>query len=271
MEDDRATTETAPPLISVVTASFNAEPYVRNALESAISGGPASIELLVQDGASTDGTVAAVRAIEDSRIHIVSEPDEGQSDALNRVIGRARGEWVVWLNADDVLAPHWFASAEPFLTGDVDIVYGDFAYIDLLGEVTGRVPVAAEFGKDLLLVRGQYTFSGATIFRRSLFERFGDLDSGLRIAMDYDFFLRVAADARAVHCGATLAYFRRHGDSVSTEISWPLIRETRRVRRRHGGYRSLRTAGPIAWNEVKQVVDVMSLPLRKAVRSIFGQ
>jgi hypothetical protein len=134
--------------------------------------------------------------------------------------------------------------------------------------VTRTIPVAPQFGKDLLLARGLYMFSGATIYRRSLFERFGCLDTDLRIAMDYDFFLRIATDARAVHCGATLAYFRRHGDSVSTEISWPLVRENARVRRRHGGYRSLRTALPIAWNEVKQVVDVMSLPLRRSVRAL---
>jgi glycosyltransferase involved in cell wall biosynthesis len=267
MEDDRATADAAPPLISVVMASFNAEAYVRNALESAISNGPESIEILVQDGASTDGTAAAIEAVGDPRTKFVSEPDEGQSDALNRALGRARGEWVVWLNADDMLAPDWFASVEPFLTGEVDIVYGDFAYIDHLGQVTRTIPVAAQFGKELLLARGQYLFSGATIFRRSLFERFGSLDTGLRIAMDYDFFLRIAADARAVHCGATLAYFRRHGDSISTDISWPLVRENARVRRRHGGYRSLHTAIPIAWNEVKQVIDVMSLPVRKAARS----
>lgn len=253
------------PLFSVVMASYNAEEFIAEAIGSALADDAPSLEVLVQDGASTDGTVAAVKAIGDSRVSLVSEPDEGQSSALNAALARACGEWIIWLNADDLLAPGWAQAAVPCIADDVEAIFGDWAYIDPTGGITRRWPVAA-LERDRLLTVGQYPFSGATFFRRSVYERFGNLDTSLRMAMDYDFFLRVAPHIEAVRCPATLAYFRQHGSSITTEINWRLIRETGRVRRRHGGYASLHTAGPIFWNEIKQVIDVTSLPLRKRFR-----
>jgi glycosyltransferase involved in cell wall biosynthesis len=256
------------PSISVLVPSLNAAEFIADALHSALAQSPAPLEVLVQDGGSDDGTVAAVEAIGDRRVSVTSEPDAGQSDAFNRALGRARGEWIAWLNADDLLAPDAFAVAAPLARGDVDMVYGDFAWVDDRGEVVKPVPVP-ELDRERLLKQGNYLFSGAALFRRSVFERFGGLDPELRIAMDYDLYLRICPEIHAVHCGATLAYFRQHGGSTTSEISWALVRETNRVRRRHGGY-SRRTAAPILWNNLQQVVDVSSMPLRRALRRTGG-
>jgi glycosyltransferase involved in cell wall biosynthesis len=251
--------------ISVLVPSLNAEEFIGEAILSALRQSPAALEVLVQDGGSSDRTVAAVEAIGDPRVSIVSETDGGQSDALNRAVRRARGEWICWLNADDLLAPEAFAAAAPFARDEIDLVYGDFAYVDEDGEITARFPVPDDFDRERLLRHGHYVFTGATLFRRSLFERFGGLDTDLRLAMDYDFCLRIAPHVRAVHCGATLGYFRQHGRSATAEISWRLVREESRVRRRHGGY-SRRTALPILLYEAKRVADVSSLPVRKRLR-----
>jgi glycosyltransferase involved in cell wall biosynthesis len=251
--------------VSVLVPSLDAEEFVGAAIRSALEQPIPPVEVLVQDGGSRDGTVAAVEAIGDPRVSIVSEPDQGQSDALNRAWRRARGDWIVWLNADDLLAPAGFAAAAPFARDDVDMVYGDFAYANALGEVAEHVAVPRELDRERLLTDGNYLFSGATLFRRSLLDRFGGLDPDLRIAMDYDLYVRIAPDVRAIHCGATLGYFRQHRDSATTEVSWRLVRETARIRRRNGGYSRL-TAAPILWNQLKQVVDVSSLPLRRALR-----
>ena len=255
----------AEPSISVLVPSLDAEEFVADAIRSALGQAVPPLEVLVQDGGSTDGTVAAVEAVGDQRVWVTSEPDRGQSDALNRAIGRARGEWIAWLNADDLLAPGAFEAAAPFTTDGTDLVYGDFAYVDESGEITDRMPVPDAFDRESMLLRGHYVFSGAALFRRSLFERFGGLDTSLRMAMDYDFCLRIAPHIHAVHCGATLAYFRRHGSSATAEISWRLLREDSRVRRRHGGY-SGRTAAPILLYDAKRVLDVSSLPIRKRLR-----
>jgi glycosyltransferase involved in cell wall biosynthesis len=251
--------------VSVVVPSLNAEEFIDEAIHSALDQPIPPLEVLVQDGGSSDGTVAAVQAIDDPRLSIISERDRGQSDALNRVLRRVQGDWVAWLNADDLLAPDAFAAVAPFANPDVDLIYGDFGFANARGEVIEQIPVPA-FDRERLLKQGNYLFSGAAVFRRSLFERFGGLDTQLRIAMDYDLYLRIAPVARTVHCGATLAYFRKHPGSATTEISWRLVRETARVRRRHGGY-SRRTAAPILWNQLKQVVDMSTMPLRRALRT----
>jgi glycosyltransferase involved in cell wall biosynthesis len=256
----------AEPSISVLVPSLNAGAFVGDAIRSALGQPSPPLEVLVQDGGSHDATVATVEAIGDPRVSVVSEPDRGQSDALNRAVRRAQGDWIVWLNADDLLAPDAFAAAGPFARDGLDLVYGDFAYVDRGGEITGRIRVPDVFDRERLLVKGHYLFTGAALFRRTLFERFGELDTSLGMAMDYDFCLRVAPHVCAVHCGATLGYFRRHGLSATSEISWTLVREEERVRRRHGGYSRTRTAVPILLNEVKRVADVGSLPIRKRLR-----
>ena len=254
----------AEPSISVLVPSLDAEEFIVDAVRSALAQSPRPLEVLVQDGSSSDGTVAAVEGIGDQRVLVTSEPDAGQSDGFNRALRRARGDWIAWLNADDLLAPDAFATAAPFAREDVDMVYGDFAWVDAQGRVVKPVHVP-ELDRERLLTQGNYMFSGAALFRRSLFERFGAFDTELRIAMDYDLYLRIVSKIRAVHCGATLAYFRQHGGSTTSEISWALVRETNRVRRRHGGY-SWGTAGPILWNNLQQVVDASSMPLRRALR-----
>jgi GT2 family glycosyltransferase len=201
-----------------------------------------------------------IDALNDPRITLVTEPDSGQSDALNRAIRRARGEWICWLNVDDVLFPGLFATAEA--SADVDIVYGDFDWIDGEGRALRRVTPPAELSQERLLSDGCYFFSGAALFKRSLFERFGGLDEGLRYTMDYDFYLRIAPHVRARYVPRTLGAFRVHGDSKTSALTWGIFRETGRVRRRHDGYRrATRTA--VLVNQVKQLVDLATLPLRR--------
>lgn len=257
------------PSISVLVPSLNAQEFIGTAIRSALDQRVPPLEVLVQDGASRDGTLAVVEAIADRRISVVSEPDQGQSDALNRALRRARGDWVVWLNADDLIADGAFEKVAPLATDGVDLVYGDYGYVDERGEVIREFEVAHTLDRHRLLTEGFELFSGAALFRRSLFERFGGLDIGLRMAMDYDLYLRIAPHVHAVHCPATLAYLRRHGDSATTEISWRLVREDFRVRRRYGGY-SGRTAPRILLYDMKRVADVSSLPVRKAVRRRLG-
>jgi glycosyltransferase involved in cell wall biosynthesis len=255
------------PTVSVVMASFNAAEHIGESVRSALDGGPRDMEVVIQDNRSDDGTLEVLEAFGDPRISVRSEPDAGQSDALNRAFRRSRGEWIVWLNADDLLAPRWYELVAPAIAANptAEAVFGDWAEVDGAGVVNrhNKVPY---LDKKRLLALNQYAFSGATFLRRAVWERYGGLDVGLRMAMDYDFFLRWVPETEAVRVDATLAFFRRHEGSLTTDINWRVVREVGRVRRRHGGYASLDTARPILWNEIKQVVDVSSLPLRKAWR-----
>ena len=244
--------------VSVVIPSFNGAAYLGEALASALAQEPPPLEILVQDAGSTDGTAELVAALDDPRVVFTQEADRGQSDALNRAIARARGEWIVWLNADDLARPGLVAAARE----DADIVYGDFEWIDDAGHQIRHFAPGPEFSARRLLADGCYVFSGAMLLRRSLFERFGAIDESLRLTMDYDFFLRIAPHVRAAYVPQTLAAFRVHGASKTSAVSWGVFRETGRVRRRHGGY-GPETRRAVVTNQVKQVVDVSTLPIRR--------
>jgi glycosyltransferase involved in cell wall biosynthesis len=191
---------------------------------------------------------------------LTQEPDRGQSEALNRAISRARGDWICWLNVDDLIRPGLFAAAAQ-VGDDVEVVYGDFEWIDDDGAQLRHFSPGPEFSARRLLADGCFVFSGAMLLRRRLFERFGPLDEHLRLTMDYDFFLRIAPHVRAHYVPQTLAAFRVHGDSKTSAMSWGVFRETGRVRRRHGGY-GPGTRAAVLTNQVKQVVDVATLPVR---------
>jgi glycosyltransferase involved in cell wall biosynthesis len=250
--------------VSVVIPSFNGAAYLGEALRSALEQDPPPLEVLVQDAGSTDGTAELVASLDDERVRFVSEPDDGQSDALNRAIARARGDWICWLNADDLLCPGLFAAAEGDAAGDADIVYGDFAWIDEHGAQLRAFTPGQPFTRERLLADGCFVFSGAMLLRRSLFARFGGLDPRLRLTMDYDFFLRIAPHVRARYVPRTLGAFRVHGTSKTSAMSWGVFVETGRVRRRHGGYGPA-TRRAVLTNQAKQVADVATLPLRRRV------
>lgn len=222
---------------------------------------PGPHEVIVQDGGSTDGSEAIVRATGDPRVRWVCEPDRGQSDALNRAIGRASGEWIAWLNADDLMYPGLLACAG----ADADLVYGDFDYLAEDGRPLRHCAPGPSFTRERLLADGCYLFSGAALFRRTLFERFGGLDEALRYTMDYELYLRVAPHVRSRYVARTLGAFRVHGDSKTQGLTWPIFAETVRLRRRFGGYGPA-TRRPVLVNQAKQLADLATLPARRRLR-----
>lgn len=226
-------------------------------MHSALAQDPPVSEIVIQDGGSTDGSRDVAESFGDARIRFVSEPDAGQSDALNRAIAKATGDWVIWLNVDDLLYPGLTAQA----ADDVDVVYGDFDWIDQDGAVVRHMTPGAPLTVDRLLAEGCFFFSGAALFRRDLLRRVGPIDTTLRYTMDYELYLRFADTARARYVPRTLGAFRIHGDSKTSGLTWGIVRETARVRRRYGGY-GPRTRRAVLVNQAKQVVDVLTLPVR---------
>jgi glycosyltransferase involved in cell wall biosynthesis len=254
----------ADPTISVVVPSFNGATYLRAALDSALAQDPPVTEIIIQDADSTDATAEVIAALDDPRVVFVSEPDSGQSDALNRAIARARGQWICWLNVDDLLRPGLFAAAQE-ADPDVDVLYGGFEWIDEADRRLRAFDPSAELTQERLLADGCFVFSGAALFRRSLFERFGGFDPNLHLTMDYDFYLRIAPHVRAEKVDGVLGAFRVHGSSKTSAITWGVFRETGRVRRRHDGYRRA-TRVPVVVNQIKQIVDLSTLPVRARLR-----
>lgn len=223
------------PILSVLVPSFNTGGYITSAIESVLSDCQISVEIIVQDGRSTDCTLALLAKTSDRRIRYFSETDNGQSDALNRALARAHGEWVVWLNADDELAPGAIASLARLLKrADLDVITGDFAVIDELGKVRKRY-TSPPLDATRLFKHGNYIFSGTVFVRKVLLQDLGGVDPALHFAMDYDLLHRLArSGASTTHVNRTLANFRQQPESKTSQHGWRMLREHWAVARRYG-------------------------------------
>jgi glycosyltransferase involved in cell wall biosynthesis len=249
-----------PMKISVVVPSYNSGAFLREALESAVSQEPPPHEVIVQDGASTDGSLEILRSF-GGRIGWTSEPDAGQAQALNRGIAATTGDVVVWLNADDLLVPGAFAAVERAYAEhpDADFVFGNYDMIRTDGSVMRRYESSA-YDPDRVFTHGCYIFSGAMFFRRELLERVGPFDERLHACMDLDYLLRIG-DAQAVHLGVTVARFRRSGLGKSSRIRRTFLLEAHAVRKRAAGTsRRRRMVGLLV--DARDLVALATEPVR---------
>ena len=219
-------------LISVIMPTFNAAGYISDAVHSVLSQEGAGLELVVQDGGSRDDTLSILEATDDPRISVDSRPDHGLGEALNRAISRANGDWIVWLNADDLLTPGAIEAVAPFLSGTAEILCGDFAQIDADGEQR-KLYLASALDRRRLFRRGAYVFMGGTLVKRDVFDRVGGFDEDLHFCADWDFCVRAADQVESVHVSSCLAGYRFHPGSLSVKNPWRFFPEGIRVVRRH--------------------------------------
>lgn len=224
------------PLVTVVTPTLNQGRFLRTAIESVLSQSYPGIEYLVLDGGSKDETVEILRSYGD-RLRWVSEPDSGQTDAINKGFRMARGEIVGWLNADDAYVAGAVETAVRALTSNVDagLVYGRGEILDDSGRVIGPFGEIEPFCLWRLLHFMDYILQPATFFRRSLVHEMGYLDEGLDFGMDWDLWIRLAARADVVFLDRILARSREHAATKTHTGGWRRIGELRRIARRHTG------------------------------------
>lgn len=220
------------PRISVIVPARNAGAYLRQALRSAIDQEPPPHEIIVQDGGSSDDTRAVLESF-GSRVAWQSEPDLGQSDALNKALMRATGEIILWLNADDEVLPGSFAAAASAFSSDPDLawVYGDFQIINANGAIV-RSYHSSRYSWDRVYRRGCYIFSGSIFVRREVLIASGGYDASLHACMDFDLLLRLDGAGKPRHLGRAVGRLRMHGGNKSTTILRVFLREAFRVRGR---------------------------------------
>lgn len=203
------------PTISVITPSYNGAAYLEDALLSVKRQSAVTAEHIVVDAASTDGTLAILQR--HSHLRWISERDGGQSDAINKGFLMATGDLVGWLNADDYYLPGGLAAIARAAEEhpDADVLYGDCLFVDPAGRVV-RSKVEHDFDPQVLLNFGCYIPSTSTFFRRRLIERELLLDCNYRVAMDFEFFARLARLGCSFrYVPQFIAAFRWHHDNVS--------------------------------------------------------
>jgi len=222
------------PLVSIVTPSFNQGEFIEETVQSVLAQDYPNIEHIVIDGASTDSTLSILRRY-DGKISWISEPDRGQSEAINKGFRRARGEILSWLCADDLYYPDTVSEVvEHFHQHDgTDMIYGESQYIDSQGQPIGMYP-SSEFNATSLL---PFCFiPQPTVFmRKSILDRVGLVDSQLHYAMDLDLWARVAMQGRIDFMPRILARYRLHDGTKTVSSGSAVEREGIRVRERYLG------------------------------------
>jgi glycosyltransferase involved in cell wall biosynthesis len=248
------------PLVSIVTPSYNQYEFLEETIRSVLEQDYPALEYFIIDGGSTDGSVEIIKKYEAQLSGWVSEPDQGQTDAINKGFLRSSGKYMAWLNSDDIYQPGAISSAVEFLQHNpgVGLVYGDADLIDGSGRKIGRFN-AKQTSYQRLMRGGVYIPQPAAFWRRDLWERSGHLDTSLYFAMDYDLWVRFSKLASIKYCPELWASFRIHGDgktTLSDDRCWP---EMRKVYKREGGsllslfmakYTIRKMIGPI-WNWYK--------------------
>jgi len=240
--------------ISVITAVYNSEATVAQAIDSVATQTYPDIEHVIVEGKSKDGSLAVVERAVHDRIRLISESDKGIYDALNKGIEYATGEVIGFIHSDDFLAHDGVLAriAEAFADPAVEAVFSDLEYVSQAD--TSKVIREWSTGpfKPLLLRRGWMPPHPTLYVRRDVYKRYGVYDIGFSIAADYDFILRYFSQTtgKFVYIPEVLYKMRVGGVSNSnlSKIRQKMEEDYRAIRRnRVGGVMTL------AWKNLSKV------------------
>ena len=220
------------PRISVIIPSYNQGSFIRQTLDSVLEQRYPNLELIVMDGGSKDHTVDILEEYSSNLSQWASEPDDGQSHAINKGFAVATGSLVGWLNSDDLYLPKSMFRAASYMIEHpaCDVVFSDYVFIDESGNVLKRRREVPFDFSTYLWTRDCYHANCAGMFRRQVFEETGGLRQDLDYSMDYEFYLRIANRGfRVDHVREFWGAYRFHNESKSVADNESQIRESTEV------------------------------------------
>lgn len=260
------------PLVSIVTPSYNQGTFIEATILSVLGQDYPHVEYLVVDGASSDETLEILHRY--SRcLRWISEPDSGQSQAINKGFALTRGEILGWLNSDDAYATDALSIAVEYLVShpDVMLVYGDANFVDANGVMIGPCMNLEPFDLNRLIHYSDFIVQPAAFFRRLAFEAVGGLDESLHWTMDYDLWLKIGQRYKVTYLPRLMANCRWFGGNKTAIGGTARLDEIERVAKRYGArglpaYYCLEAAG---FNLQKAWRAVRRLEVRDASRHVF--
>ena len=219
-------------MLSVITPARNMARYLPDMLDS-VAALRTPHEHIVIDGDSDDGSVELLEGREDPHLTWISEPDSGQTEAVNKGLRLARGDLLAWVNADDVYIPEAVDRALEHLDRDRDVgaIFGGVNYVDENGAIF-RTLVPPSFSWRTYLYFGAFVTTPTIIWRRELLEQAPSLNEAYVDAADYDFYLRLLRGARVHRIPEPLLNFRYHPTSKTTTDVWVQLDEAKEIRLR---------------------------------------
>lgn len=217
------------PLVSIITPSYNQAKYVAYTIQSVTRQDYPFIEYGVVDGGSTDGSVGILRKFEDHLDWWVSEPDQGQADAVNKGIAKSTGSIVAWLNSDDILLPGAVQRVvDVFSHRNVDMVFGDAITINAHGVPLSKLDFGDWDLEDLM--RFRVICQPAVFLKKTVWDSVGGLDQSYHFMLDHQLWIRVAAQYNIHHIPRLLAGSRYHRAAKNVAHAADFSEEIFRVR-----------------------------------------
>lgn len=221
------------PKISIVTPSLNQGQFIEETIRSVLLQGYPNLEYIIVDGGSTDGTIEIIKKYEKWLTYWVSEPDDGQSHAINKGLRKSTGDIAAWLNSDDVYCENIFSVVSINMwdgrTTRNNVFYGNCLIIDresnCISIIYGRKAIHVDilkFWKGKFSIPQPALFLSGNLFRDTL------LDENLHYVMDWELLVRISKKSDLVYYDYEMAKFREHHESKSI-ISWKPFMEERRM------------------------------------------
>lgn len=207
------------PKISLLSAAYNAERYIHEMITSVINQSFRDFEFILYDDASTDRTVQIARSFDDPRIKILSgRANRGQNGVIPEIANVASGEYIGWVDADDMLmeqtleSTNWVLDQYP----QYGLVYTDHYEMDDQSKIThvGKRSQYPYSRDNLLLHFMSFHFR---LFRHELYAQIEPLNPEYRVAQDYEFCLKMSEITDFLHLPLPLYQYRAHAESLSNQ------------------------------------------------------
>jgi len=206
------------PLISIITPCRNSATYIEQTILSVINQSYHNVEYIIVDGGSTDGTLEIIRKYENLIAYWVSEPDDGMYQAINKGLQHANGKYIAYLNSDDLYFTDTIKMIIDFFANNstIDVVYGNLDFLDEKGR-----KLFTQIYPDFCWNRfasADHAMIGqpAAFWKASLHNKIGCFDESMKMAADFDFFIRAGMHGKIKHTPIVLAAFRTHSSSLTS-------------------------------------------------------
>lgn len=221
--------------VSIIAPVYNSAEYIEESIQTVLNQTYPNIEYIIMDAGSTDGTLEITQRYAD-RLTIISEPDNGQSDAINKGWKRATGDILAWLNGDDLYYPDTVEKAVTFLQEHPETmwVYGNAQFLYEDGTPGNFHYPILPWDYEKLLTFGCYISQPSVFLRKEVIERFGYLDESLHFGMDYEYWLRIGKVFPPVHVPAVRAKVKIFRDTKSRSGSYKRINELEQMLKKYG-------------------------------------